>query len=157
MADGNPRAGLHFIQFGCIIWAGLVKPCPAFYFYRFFGAMVGNALGYNSPCSWMEAHENWHTSVDREHPVDGSVHHFLENAMNDMKYELLTELHSRLEADLLESYLEANGIDVELVQESIGHNIYPVTVDGLGHVQVFIPKEKVKAAKKLLEKFNSEE
>ena len=77
--------------------------------------------------------------------------------MNDLKYELLTELHSRLEADLLESYLEANGIDVELIQESIGHTIYPVTIDGLGHVQVFIPKEKIKAAKKLLEKFNSEE
>jgi len=76
---------------------------------------------------------------------------------DDMKYELLTELHSRLEADLLESYLEANGIDVELVQESIGRNIYPVTVDGLGHVQVFVPIEKIKAAKKLLEKFNSEE
>lgn len=77
--------------------------------------------------------------------------------MNDMKYELLTELNSRLEADLLESYLEANGIDVELVQESIGHTIYPVTVDGLGSVQVFVPKEKAKAAKKLLEKFNPEE
>jgi hypothetical protein len=36
--------------------------------------------------------------------------------MNDMKYELLTELSNRLEADLLESYLEANGIDVELFQ-----------------------------------------
>ncbi|MBE0669506.1 MAG: hypothetical protein IH588_02860 [Anaerolineales bacterium] len=77
--------------------------------------------------------------------------------MNDMKYELLTELHSRLDADLLESYLEANGIDVELVQESIGHTIYPVTVDGLGSVQVFVPKEKTKAAKKLLDKFSAEE
>lgn len=77
--------------------------------------------------------------------------------MNDMKYELLTEMHSRLQADLLESYLKANDIDVELIQESIGHNIYPVTVDGLGSVQVFVPKEKVKAAQKLLEKFNSEE
>lgn len=76
--------------------------------------------------------------------------------MNDMKYDLLTELHSRLEADLLESYLEANDIDVELIQEAIGHHIYPVTVDGLGRVQVFVPKEKVKKAKKLLEKFNSE-
>lgn len=76
--------------------------------------------------------------------------------MDEMKYDLLTELHSRLEADLLESYLEANGIDVELVQEAIGHHIYPVTVDGLGHVQVFVPKEKVKKAKKLLEKFSME-
>ena len=80
-------------------------------------------MGYNSPRSWMEARKNWHPPVDREHPLDGSVHHFMENTMNDMKYELLTELNNRLEADLLESYLEANGIDVELVQESIGHTI----------------------------------
>jgi hypothetical protein len=112
-------------------------------------------LGHNSPLSWMEARENWHPPVDREHPMDGSVRHFLESAMNDMKYELLTELNNRLEADLLESYLEANGIDVELVQESIGHTVYPVTVDTLGLVQVFVPKEKAKAAKKLLEKFRS--
>jgi hypothetical protein len=78
--------------------------------------------------------------------------------MNDeMKYELLTELSSRLEADLLESYLEANGIDTELFQESIGQNAYPVTVDMLGRVQVFVPKEKLKQAKKLLENFNTEE
>jgi hypothetical protein len=75
--------------------------------------------------------------------------------MNDeMKYELLTELTGRLEADLLESYLEANGVDVELFQESVGQNAYPVTVDMLGHVQVFVPKGKLKQAKKLLEKFN---
>ncbi|NOH03450.1 MAG: hypothetical protein HND47_16565 [Chloroflexi bacterium] len=73
--------------------------------------------------------------------------------MDEMKYELLTELTSRLEADLLESYLEANGIDVELFQESVGHNVYPVTVDMLGRVQVFVPKEKMKKAQKLLEKF----
>jgi hypothetical protein len=119
--------------------------------------MAGDDLGYKLPVCWMEAHKNWHAPVDREHPVDGSVHHLLENTMDEMKYELLTELHGRMEADLLESYLEANGIDVELVQESIGHTIYPVTMDMLGRVQVFIPKEKAKAAKKLLEKFNSKE
>jgi hypothetical protein len=77
--------------------------------------------------------------------------------MNAMKYELLTELTSRLEADLLESYLEANGIDVELFQESIGQNIYPVTIDMLGHVQVFVPKDKLKQAQKLLENFTAQE
>ncbi|MCL4268568.1 MAG: DUF2007 domain-containing protein [Anaerolineales bacterium] len=77
--------------------------------------------------------------------------------MNKMKYELLTELTSRLEADLLESYLEANGIDVELFQESIGQNIYPVTIDMLGHVQVFVPKDKLKQAQKLLENFTAQE
>lgn len=77
--------------------------------------------------------------------------------MGEMKYELLTELTSRMEADLLESYLEANDIDVELFQESIGHNIYPVTIDMLGHVQVFVPKDKLKQAKTLLENFEPKE
>lgn len=77
--------------------------------------------------------------------------------MDEMKYELLTELTSRLEADLLESYLEANGIDVELFQESVGQSAFPVTIDMLGHVQVFVPREKLKKAKKLLEKFGGQE
>lgn len=73
--------------------------------------------------------------------------------MNDMKYEMLTELNSRLEAELLESYLEANGVDVELFQESVGQNAFPVTNDILGRVQVFVPKEKIKDAMKLLNSF----
>lgn len=77
--------------------------------------------------------------------------------MNEMKYEILTELTNRLEADLLESYLEANGIDVELFQESVGQNAFPVTNDLLGRVQVFVPKEKMKDAKKLLNNFLSQE
>lgn len=77
--------------------------------------------------------------------------------MEEMKYALLTEVSSRLEADLLESYLEANGVDVELFQESVGHSIYPVTIDMLGHVQVFVPKTELDGARKLLEEFNTEE
>lgn len=77
--------------------------------------------------------------------------------MNEMKYDLLVELHSRMQADLLESYLEANGVDAELFQESVGHTAFPVTVDGLGLVQVFVPGDKLKTAKALLEKFNTEE
>ena len=77
--------------------------------------------------------------------------------MDEMKYELLTELTNRMQADLLESFLEANGIDVELFQESVGHTIYPVTIDMLGRVQVFVPKDKLKKAKKLLDEFTTEE
>ena len=76
--------------------------------------------------------------------------------MDELKYELLTEITGRMKADLLKSYLEANGVDVELFQESIGHTIYPVNVDMLGYVQVFVPREKIKLAKKLLEEFNEE-
>lgn len=77
--------------------------------------------------------------------------------MDEMKYELLTEISGRMQADLLESFLEANGVDVELFQEAVGHTIYPVTINLLGRVQVFVPKEKLKKAKKLLEEFNIEE
>ncbi len=70
-----------------------------------------------------------------------------------MKYEKLTELTNRLEADLLESYLEAHGIDVELFQESVGQNAFPVTNEILGLVQVFVPKEKIEEAQQLLNNF----
>jgi hypothetical protein len=89
--------------------------------------------------------------------MDGAVHPCLEVIMDEMKYELLTEIGGRMQADLLESFLEANGVDVELFQESVGHSIYPVNFDMLGNVQVFVPKEKIKLAKKLLDEFMAEE
>ena len=77
--------------------------------------------------------------------------------MDELKYALLTEIGGRMQADLLESFFEANGVDVELFQESIGHSIYPVNIDMLGNVQVFVPKEKMEEAQKLLEEFMKEE
>ncbi len=73
--------------------------------------------------------------------------------MDSMKWERVAEIQGRLEADLIESYLEANGIDVELVQEAIGRSVIPVTIDGLGRVQVFVPKGKVAEARELLKDF----
>ena len=75
--------------------------------------------------------------------------------MDQLTYEKLTEINGRLEAELIESLLEAEGIDVELVQESIGHSVYPVTVDGLGCVQIFVPKEKVPEAREWLKTFRN--
>jgi hypothetical protein len=46
--------------------------------------------------------------------------------------------------------LKASGIQVELFQEAVGHHIYPVTVDGLGRVQVFVPREKAAEAHQLI-------
>ena len=70
--------------------------------------------------------------------------------MDQLKYEILVEVFGRLEAELIESYLEAQGIDVELVQESVGHSVYPVSVDGLGRVQLFVPKDKIIEARRWL-------
>ena len=75
--------------------------------------------------------------------------------MDELKWELLTEVQGRLEADLLKSYFEAYGIDVELFQEAVGHHIYPVTVDGLGRVQLFVSKEQAEQAKALLSEYTN--
>ncbi len=79
------------------------------------------------------------------------------DSTDSLKWEVLTEVQGRLEANLLESYLEAHGVDVELVQEAIGRSIYPVTVDGLGRVQVFVSKKKVREARQLLKIFREGE
>jgi hypothetical protein len=75
--------------------------------------------------------------------------------MDTMKWEKLTEVQGRLEAELIESFLEANGVDIELIQESIGHTAYPVAVDGLGRVQIFVSKEQAPEARELLEAFHT--
>ncbi len=73
--------------------------------------------------------------------------------MDRLTWDLLTEVQGRLEADLLKSYLEAQGVDVELFQEAVGHHVYPVMVDGLGKVQLFVSKDKLELARKLLDSF----
>jgi hypothetical protein len=75
--------------------------------------------------------------------------------MDELKWEVLTEVQGRLEAELLKTYFEAYGIDVELFQEAVGHHIYPVTVNGLGRVQLFVSKEQIDEAHKLLDEYNN--
>ena len=73
--------------------------------------------------------------------------------MDTLTWELLTQVQGRLEADLLKTSLEAYGIDVELFQEAVGHHIYPVTINGLGRVQLFVPKEHSQRAHQLLDEY----
>jgi len=74
--------------------------------------------------------------------------------MDELKFELLTDVQGRAEADILKAYLMGNGIeDVELFQESLGQHIYPTTLDILGNVQLFVPKEQIEDARKLLEEY----
>jgi hypothetical protein len=70
--------------------------------------------------------------------------------MDELTYEKLTEVYGRLEAELIESFLEAHGINVELIQEAVGHSVYPVTIDGLGRVQIFVPKKQLAEAQEWL-------
>jgi hypothetical protein len=75
--------------------------------------------------------------------------------MDELKWELLTETSGRFAADLLKSYLEAEGIEVQLFQEGAGQDAYPVTFGPLAMVQVFVPNDKINDARTLLETFNS--
>jgi len=70
--------------------------------------------------------------------------------MNEMRWEKLTEVYGRMEADVLKSYLEAQGIPVELFQEAVGHHVFPTTVDGLARVQLFVPKDVAAKAREAL-------
>jgi len=76
--------------------------------------------------------------------------------MDELKWAKLTEVFGRMDADLIESYLKAQGIDVELFQEAVGHLIYPTTMDGLARVQIFVAKENLDEARKLIERFNDQ-
>jgi hypothetical protein len=71
--------------------------------------------------------------------------------MDELKYEKIGEANSRAEAEVIKSFLKAEGIDVELVEESVSHSAY-VLAQAL--VEIFVPKEKAKMALKLLEPFD---
>ena len=66
--------------------------------------------------------------------------------MNELKWVLLAEVYGRAEAELIESLLEANEIEAELVQEAYEHLAYPNT---MSRVQIFVPADLLGEAKKL--------
>ena len=74
--------------------------------------------------------------------------------MDEMKWEKLTEVYGRLEAEAIKSFLEAEGISVELIQEAIGQLI-PTNYDAFGRVQIFVPKEQFKDASGLYEAYQN--
>jgi len=74
--------------------------------------------------------------------------------LDELKWELLTEVQGRWEADIIKAYLAGSGIDSELFQEAAGQ-LFPTSLDILGRVQIFVPKEQADEARKLLEEYNT--
>lgn len=72
--------------------------------------------------------------------------------MDKMQYEKIAEME-RPQAEVVESFLEAEGIDVELIEESVWKSSYAITFQP---VQIFVPRGKVKEALELLKSFNIE-
>jgi len=71
--------------------------------------------------------------------------------MDEMKYAKLTEVLGRWKAEILESFLEAEGIDVELIQDSLSQTFY---THAFAPVQIFVPTEKLEQARELLKVFD---
>ncbi len=74
--------------------------------------------------------------------------------MEEMKWDKLAEVYGRLEAEGVKSFLEAGGIQVELIQEAIGQLI-PTNYDAFGRVQIFVPKEQFEEAEELYEAYQN--
>ena len=77
--------------------------------------------------------------------------------MDEIKWEHLTDVQGRFNADILKAYFEEYGIEIETFQETLGQHIYPSTLDILGNVQIFVSKEQAEDARKLLEEYNNME
>ncbi len=71
--------------------------------------------------------------------------------MDEIKYEKIGEVNGRWKAEIIESYLEAKGIEVELVQDSITHYLYKGPFD---LVQIYVPNRKAIKARELLKSFD---
>ena len=71
--------------------------------------------------------------------------------MDEMKYQKIGEANSRSEAEVIESFLQAEGIDVELVEESISRTAYAFP---LVRVEIYVPKAQAKQALKLVKPFD---
>lgn len=67
--------------------------------------------------------------------------------MDKLTYEKLMEANNRAEAEIIESFLELQGIDVELVEESVSHTSLAISAV---RVDVFVPSEKLAEAREIL-------
>jgi hypothetical protein len=66
--------------------------------------------------------------------------------MNEMKYALLTEVLGRWKAEIVESFLQSEEIEVVLVQDSVSPAAYG---NPFAPVQVFVRKEDLEKAREL--------
>jgi hypothetical protein len=67
--------------------------------------------------------------------------------MDELKYTKLTEVLGRWKAEIVESFLESEGIDVELIQDSLTHSTY---IFPFAPVQIYVPKEDLDRARELV-------
>ena len=67
--------------------------------------------------------------------------------MDEMKYARLTEVLGRWKAEIVESFLKSEGLDVVLVQDSLSQSAYS---NPFAPVQIFVLKERLEQARELV-------
>jgi hypothetical protein len=70
--------------------------------------------------------------------------------MDEMKYALLTEVLGRWKADVIENFLESEGMDVVVVQETVS-DLFTST---FSPVKIYVPKESITRSRELLKAFD---
>jgi hypothetical protein len=65
----------------------------------------------------------------------------------------LIKVFGKPEGEAVRSYLEANGIPVNLLQESSGELIGSIVLE-FGYIDVYVPPEHIKSARKLMEEYD---
>jgi hypothetical protein len=71
--------------------------------------------------------------------------------MDEMQYAMLTEVFGRWKADILESLLRSEEIDVVLIQESVSASTQQTSFTP---VKIYVPKTSIQRARLLLKQFN---
>ena len=71
--------------------------------------------------------------------------------MDQMQYAMLTEVLGRWKANIIESYLRSEEIDVVLIQESVAGSTQQTSFTP---VKIYVPRASLKRARDLLKSFN---
>jgi hypothetical protein len=70
--------------------------------------------------------------------------------MDQMQYAMLTEVLGRWKADIIESYLRSEEIEVVLIQDSVAASTQQTSFTP---VNVYVPRASLKRARELLKSF----
>jgi hypothetical protein len=69
-------------------------------------------------------------------------------------YEVVDAVFGRQEAEILQSYLRAQGLDCEISQEAAG-SVIGITIDGMGKALILVPSRQKQKALDAIEQYRS--
>ncbi len=76
--------------------------------------------------------------------------------MEDEQWEVVHRASGMINANIIVGRLETEGIPTKLKYEAVG-TIYPITIDGLGEVQIMVPRNYLDYAREVLSRSYEDE